>query len=339
MRRPLLVAAVAAALALSACTSSEPAAAPTPPPPSPSASATPSPTPALTWPLTGLPATRAATGPVLVVKVDNTPSAMPQLGLDAADLVVEETVEGGVTRLAVMVQSALTAGRAADLVLGPVRSLRSSDVGIVKPTKGVIVASGGAPPALADVAAAGIETRLEGSPGFFRDYSRPSPYNLFARIAEVKADVGRGPSPKQYLRFDEDATLPPGTKADTLELQFSSAHTTTLERVGRQWQRDGLDDGYEIDTVIALVLQTVDAGYLDPGGNPVPELVTTGSGTGWIAHGNRVVKIRWSKDSPSSRWTFTTRRGEPLAVPPGHVYLALMPAGTAAVTPVRSPGA
>jgi hypothetical protein len=262
---------------------------------------------------------------------------MPQLGLQAADLVVEETVEGGVTRLAVMLQSSLTRGQATDLVLGPVRSLRSSDVGIVKPTKGVIVASGGAPPALADVQAAGIETRLEGSPGFFRDYSRAAPYNLFARIADVKADVGAGPSPAPYLRFDDDATLPAGRKADRLELQFSSAHTTTLERVGQRWQRADMNDGYEIDTVIALVLQTVDAGYLDPGGNPVPELVTTGSGTGWIAHGSRVMPIRWTKDSASSRWRFATRDGTPVPVVPGHVYLALMPAGTAAVTPVRSP--
>jgi hypothetical protein len=334
MRRSLLVALVAAALALGACSSAEPEAAPTPPPPSPSPSATPTPPP--TWPLTGLPADRPVTGPVLVVKVDNTASAMPQLGLQAADLVVEETVEGGVTRLAVMLQSQLGGHSAKDLVLGPVRSLRSSDVGIVKPTGGVIVASGGAPPALADVQAAGIETRLEGSPGFYRDFSRPAPYNLFARIAEVKADVGRGPVGKPYLRFDEDATLPQGRKADTLVLQFSPAHSTTLERVGQQWQRSGMDDGYEIDTVVALVLQTVDAGYLDPGGNAVPELVTTGSGNGWIAHGNRVMPIRWTKDSASSRWTFTTRDGSPVAVPAGHVYLALMPAGTAAVTPMRS---
>src|ERR1700749_156038 len=54
------------------------------------------------WPLTGLkvPETKSAAldPPVLVAKMDNTVSSQPQVGLSKADMVVEELVEGGLTR-------------------------------------------------------------------------------------------------------------------------------------------------------------------------------------------------------------------------------------------------
>jgi hypothetical protein len=58
------------------------------------------------WPLTGLKVPQhkssALRHPVLVAKMDNTPSSQPQVGLSKADLVVEELVEGGLTRLAAL---------------------------------------------------------------------------------------------------------------------------------------------------------------------------------------------------------------------------------------------
>ena len=54
------------------------------------------------WPLTGLPAKGTTPKhPVMIVKIDNTESSSPQLGLSKADLITEELVEGGSTRLAV----------------------------------------------------------------------------------------------------------------------------------------------------------------------------------------------------------------------------------------------
>src|SRR5207244_12569692 len=38
--------------------------------------------------------------PALVVKIDNAPKARPQAGLNEADVVFEEAVEGGITRFA-----------------------------------------------------------------------------------------------------------------------------------------------------------------------------------------------------------------------------------------------
>src|SRR5262245_5087536 len=131
-------------------------------------------------PLTGLQSPDGLpTHPVIVVKIDNTSSAQPQVGLSDAELMVEELVEGGSTRLAAFFWT-----QTPDQV-GPVRSMRSTDIGIVKPAEGVIVASGGAPPAIKDIKDAGIQTFVEGAPGFSRDSGRTAPYNLMMNLGEL----------------------------------------------------------------------------------------------------------------------------------------------------------
>ncbi len=57
-------------------------------------------------PLTGLPAPagRVPERPALVVKIDDYPQARPQTGLNQADIVFDEPVEGGITRFAATFQ-------------------------------------------------------------------------------------------------------------------------------------------------------------------------------------------------------------------------------------------
>ena len=74
-------------------------------------------------PLTGLRATGDAVParPALAVKIENSPLARPQAGLNDADIVYEEPVEGGITRFIALYQCA-DVDR-----LGPVRSARTTD--------------------------------------------------------------------------------------------------------------------------------------------------------------------------------------------------------------------
>src|SRR5216110_2587366 len=90
-------------------------------------------------PLTGLPDPHGVANhrPAITVKVNNT-DARPQAGIDQADVVYEEVVEGGYTRLAAIFNSHAP-GKA-----GPVRSVRRTDQSIVWPIGGVFVYSGGA---------------------------------------------------------------------------------------------------------------------------------------------------------------------------------------------------
>ena len=81
----------------------------------------------------------AGTRPLLSVKIENTPEARPQTGLELADIVWNEVVEGQITRFLAMYQS-----RSTDVV-GPIRSVRKTDPLIVWPVGGVFAYSGGAP--------------------------------------------------------------------------------------------------------------------------------------------------------------------------------------------------
>ena len=78
-------------------------------------------------PLTGLPDPTGAAGKrcAVTVKIDNTQRGHPKYGVDQADVVYEEVVEGGITRLAAIFNS-----HAPDRV-GPVRSVRKTDQSIV----------------------------------------------------------------------------------------------------------------------------------------------------------------------------------------------------------------
>ena len=94
-----------------------------------------------TAPLTGLPDPTGAsqTHSSLGVKIENTPEARPQSGLNVADIVYEEVVEGGITRFWAFFNTQ------APTNVGPIRSVRFMDPNIVTPFGGVIAFSGGTP--------------------------------------------------------------------------------------------------------------------------------------------------------------------------------------------------
>src|SRR5215207_1177401 len=84
--------------------------------------------------------------PALVVKIDNHPDAPPQRGLNQADVVYEEVVEG-LTRFAAVFHSQDTPSSPDDpdvAAVGPVRSARTSDIDIVAGlSRPLLVWSGG----------------------------------------------------------------------------------------------------------------------------------------------------------------------------------------------------
>lgn len=258
----------------------------------------------------------------MVVKIDNTVSSSPQIGLHAADLVTEELVEGGSTRLAVFYYQHVPK------LVGPVRSMRASDIGIVKPAKAVLVAAGGAPPTVRRIRAAKINTFEEGATGFFREYNRRAPYNLFVDLAKLAKTLKPKEAPDNYLPWGDEQALPRGTRATGLSAVFSRIHTTTWKYDGGKYTNlnaySKKGDNFRPDTLLVLRVQLRDAGYLDVAGNPVPETHFTGTGRAMIFHDGRMVACRWHKKLDSSIGLYT-KAGE-LQLPPGHTWIELVPA-------------
>jgi len=287
-----------------------------------------------TWPLTGETVDKSDSAeqkhPALVLKMDNTPSSDPQVGLSSADLVVEELVEGGMTRLAAFYYSDIPGD------VGPVRSMRASDIGIVSPVGGSIVTSGAASVTLERIRDAGIDYYSEGSPGFFRDDSRSAPYNLFTDMGAVAKNASHPKTrPDDYLPWGTEGDLPKGRPATRLSATFSAGHTTSwVYRDGgyvneNSYAADG--DEFPADTVLVLRVPVGDAGYTDPAGNPVPETQFEGSGDAMIFHGGRLVHGTWSKKALDKAVTLSTKAGD-LKVPAGRVWIELVPKGSGDVT-------
>lgn len=264
--------------------------------------------------------------PVYVVKVDNTSSAAPQLGLESADMVVEELVEGGLTRLAAFYYSTIPA------TVGPVRSMRASDIGITEPANAFIVASGAAGKTLKLLNEAGINRVTEGAIGFFRSSIRSAPYNLMMKLPALAKHVGRPwEAPKHpYLPFGSAAAFHGTTPVTSMTVTFSGAHTDDWRLEGSTWVRTNSfaqkGHDFSVDNVLILRVQVGDAGYLDPGGNPVPETFFFGSGTATLVHGGKAEQGTWHKDGTHGVVTLTDSDGKPLTVPAGHTFVELLPA-------------
>ncbi len=277
------------------------------------------------WPLTGEPVQGATPDrPVLVTKIDNTANSQPQIGMRKADLVTEALVEGGETRLAVFFYRNLPD------VTGPVRSMRASDIGIVKPAHGVLVASGAAPATLGRLRQADIRYFTEEKgPGFFREGSRRSPYDLMVDLPELAKSVrGKAVVPASYLPWGKQADFTGGRPARSIDAVFSRSHTTSWRYQGGKYhdQRSFAAAGQQFvpDSVLVIRVRQGDAGYLDPAGNPVPETIIAGKGEMMLFHKGQVVRGIWNKSSSKTPIELSTAAG-PLKVPAGHVWVEFVP--------------
>src|SRR5664280_3756903 len=108
------------------------------------------PAPVATCPLTGAPAPRGTVParPALAVKIGNYPDDLPSSGLNQADVVFEEPVEGAITRIVAVFQC-----QGASLV-GDLRSARQPDAGILSQLSNpLFVHAGGINPVIALLAA------------------------------------------------------------------------------------------------------------------------------------------------------------------------------------------
>jgi hypothetical protein len=287
-----------------------------------------------TWPLTGLDVegddSSAQTHPVMVTKIDNTESSAPQQGLGSADLVVEELVEGGMTRLAVFFYSEIPGE------VGPVRSMRASDIGIVSPVDARVVTSGAAPVTINRISDAGITFYGEGAPGFARASDRSAPYNLMADLSAL-VDTFKEQAearPDDYLPWGDAADLPKGKKATSIAADFGNHVTNWTFSDGgyvneNTYAAEG--DEFPADSVLVLRVEVGDAGYRDPAGNPVPETKLEGEGKAFLFHDGRVVTATWSKKGLDQPLSLATKKGT-LEVPAGHVWLELVPADGGDVT-------
>jgi hypothetical protein len=294
-------------------------------------------------PLTGVvdPTRDAASRAALAVKIENAPQARPQAGLDLADVVYEEVVEGGITRFIAVFQSGFPAG-ASDTV-GPVRSVRPMDPTVVTPLHPLFAYAGGTKPFVsllhkAPVQDVGFDAETD---AYWRQSGREAPHNLFAHpsaLWKAAKSAFRVPPAPLFTFVPTGATFA-GTPATSVTIGFSpvSSAAYTWDATSSVWKRaqNGTPhltaSGTQIATanVVVLFVREQLLRNTDAAGNRVPEAVTTGSGDGWVLSQGQAVKIRWSRASASGPATFTDQNGVPVSLTPGKTWVHFVPTGSA----------
>lgn len=289
------------------------------------------------WPLTGMPTDEVVARPAVGVKIENSTAARPQIGLEFADMVWEEVVEGGISRFIAVYNSDIPD------VVAPIRSARSTDAGVVAPLGGLLVYSGAQPGFIADINNAGVQSVImdSGNAGFARLPDRRAPHNVVgdmeAFLAQARSD--RQSPPPSQAHFANDAAQATaavsGTPANQISVRMSNVQTTNWtwdEATGRYLRSDfetpsvsNTGERHSAANVIAVSVQQVDTGTVDAAGNPVPEAVVVGTGPALIATGGRSIEGTWSKESMSAPMRFLDANGNDVDLAPGETWLMLMP--------------
>ncbi|MDQ2826752.1 MAG: DUF3048 domain-containing protein [Actinomycetota bacterium] len=295
-------------------------------------------------PLTGLPLTDAAklNRPALGVKIDNAPAARPQSGLDAADVVYEEVVEGGATRFLAIFQST-DAG-----AVGPVRSVRPSDPDIVAAYGALFAYSGGTPkfidllrgtPGVTDL---GVDKLDEGADKpYTRRAGRTAPNNLYTSTANIYAKAPAGTKPPARFADFQPAGQPFAASgaAPAVNLTATVGMTTATfdyDQASGTYRRSGLVDGAgpvaPANVIVQFTNYQVSPGDFDVNGTAVEKAITVGSGDAIVMAGGMAVRGKWSKSSASAYTTYTDAAGAPIKLLPGRTWVELARTGAPATT-------
>ena len=305
---------VAAGLILSPSSRHQPATRPRP-----SASAP------LLSPFTGQPV--RSLGRVLAVKIDNIVYARPQTGLTRADIVYVLPVEGGLSRFLAIFSSHIPP------VIGPVRSARQDDLELLRQFDRPAFAWSGAQPRLTRVVERAKIVDLYAAlvRGYYRDYNRIAPYNLFARTSQLMGE-SKGASTAHSIGFRFGPAPAGGRATARKSVSYPAASFTfTWSAARKGWlvwidgARAASTEGQQLSAATVVIQHTVvgTSPFLEQGRRP-PYAQTTGSGTAVVLRNGKAYQVRWSRPRADAGTTFTTDSGQPMTFAPGPVWIVLV---------------
>ena len=282
-------------------------------------------------PLTGLPDLSGAAlkRPALTVKIENTPEAMPQWGIDQADVVYEEIVNGGITRLAAIFNSHAPAK------VGPIRSVRPTDTQIVFPLGGIFAFSGGAAYALASIATAPVKLIQESGAGtaMYRDPTRYAPHNLYGVVPSLFAFGGTPTPPPALFTYHSGKVTQLSNVVSSFVVPFPSIYpvTWTWDARTTSWDRtlfsqpDVTGTGVRESPKNVIVMWV---NYVNGIGTMASYANLQGSGQAAVFTDGREVTGTWSRGtSMSDVITYQTPSGATIPLTPGQTWVELLNTG------------
>lgn len=303
---------------------SPPTPAPTPTPtrrPTPSAPASrPTTKPAPSNPLTG---GRASGHEVFAVKIENIPAARPQAGLDQADIVFAEEVEGQQTRLVALYHTTFPKR------IGPVRSARNTDIELL----GMF----GNPGLVYSGANRRVQRNIERSDlravqRTTRDPRRVVPHNVFVDLADLARSVRVGKARPFGWTFAENdpkwsaagrhGAVSGRVGRDRFDFEFVGGRYVVRWQ-GRTYTNGGSAPKATADNVLVMRVRNVADGNRDVNGAPSVKSRTVGRGEVVIRRDGRVRFGTWRRDSAEGPLRLLDKSGRDIALKPGKTWVLL----------------
>jgi hypothetical protein len=266
-----------------------------------------------------------AVGPALAVKIDNARAARPHTGLNAADIVYVEQVEGGLSRL-----MAVYATKLPDVV-GPVRSARESDLELLRQFDRPVLAFSGAQSKLLpliDEAPLEAVTPEEAQDAYYRGRDKPSPHNLYLRPGRL---LPSAPGAAALTTGFHYGAAPSGGTAETSRtVRYPAARFTFTWSEDRQRWLVSMDGRATVTTdagrvapatVVVQYVKVRPSTFQDFLGNKTPYTETVGSGRAEVLRGGRAYDVHWKRATAMDGTEFTTTDGKRVAFARGQVWV------------------
>jgi len=289
-------------------------------------------------PLTGLPNQDSSTldRPALVVKIDNHPSARPQLGINQADIIFEENVEK-LTRYAAVFHS-----QGSDPV-GPIRSGRFQDINLLGSlNKPLFVWSGGnekVSRAIKDSDLVDLSyTVANKDGGFGRDSDRSAPHNLIAETTKLWTLAPAGASaPQQQFAYRSASDANASTSDDVAGVKVS------MDGVKVQWDWDAttkeflrIQDGTPVvdPDDVQLAVPNVVVLEVEYTNRYSPTSKTLGEGKAYVFTNGVVYEGTWSRETRLEPFILKDSAGAVIKLTPGQTFVEVARAEKTAIVPV-----
>ena len=269
--------------------------------------------------------------PVYVIKIDDTVAAHPQIGINQADVVYIEQVEGGLTRLAAVFSSQLPPE------IGPVRSARISDIDLLAQYGKVAFLYSGAQtkfrPVLKQANLIDLSAEHESPKLYPRKSGRIAPVDMIVNTEEltrITRERNLDIAVAKNMGWNFGALNKSAKPIVSASIKWPAArYQANWNSKGWALSQNGAPefdaDGKVVAPANFVVQQVVitNSEYHDKVGGVTPFSATVGNGTGWVLRDGFAIHGTWSRPDQSSGTKWIDDEGKEIKFALGKVWIAL----------------
>ena len=271
---------------------------------------------------------------ILVVKIDDTNAAHPQIGVEDADLVYVEQVEGGLTRLAAIYTSKLPP------LIGPIRSARISDIELLAQFGRVGFAYSGAQskmrPVIAEANLENLSAERNPPSIYGKDPNRIGPVDMILKPDLLLERANANPKIKIETATASVFAFGDAPKGETntaiakikwpsakYELRWDSANEKWLIYFNEKPNVAANGEHLYADTAIIQIVSITPSIYGDKFGEITPFSKTTGSGKAVMLRDGFSYQISWQRNLETDVTTWKSEDGGVANFKPGRTWIFL----------------